>query len=135
MSTLFQRVLDSEDGSVSLHGLLHVGSDLSRSHGTLRVSEFIESFDGFLTSILGEFRLGFTILDEFSSLLGSSSTEDDQIQEGVGTQTVSTMDGGATDFTSSHETRNDLVITVFIDGQSLMEIIYKNPMNKIILES
>ena len=43
------------------------------------------------------------------NVVGAGTTEDDNIKEGVGTETVSTMDRDASSFTSGIETRNNFV--------------------------
>lgn len=57
-----------------------------------------------------------------TDVVGDSTTEDDDIEEGVGTETVSTVDGDRRSLSSGVETRNDLVVAVLINGEDLTSV-------------
>jgi hypothetical protein len=52
----------------------------------------------------------------------NSTTKDNQIQERVGTQTVSTVDRHASGLTAGVETGDDLVLTVLVDSENLTSV-------------
>mmetsp|Transcript_32133 Transcript_32133/g.36466 ORF Transcript_32133/g.36466 Transcript_32133/m.36466 type:complete len:356 (-) Transcript_32133:748-1815(-) len=111
-TTFFQNVLDSEHTSVTLHGGLHGISNFSSAEFTLGVSNFVNLVQGFHTGISRQLRLSSSGLDQFLASQRSGSSENNDIQQRVSTQSVGTMDRGTSDFSSGHESRNDDVFSV-----------------------
>jgi len=118
-AALLEEVLASEDSSVSLHDLLHGQSDLSSGLSSLRVSDSVKVSNGLLTSILGKFSLSLARLEGFNSGVSCPSAEDDEIKERVGTKSISTVNRCASDFTSSKETVNNLILSISTLGDDL----------------
>mmetsp|Transcript_11997 Transcript_11997/g.21516 ORF Transcript_11997/g.21516 Transcript_11997/m.21516 type:complete len:570 (-) Transcript_11997:118-1827(-) len=108
-ATLLEGGLGAEDGSVVLHDALHVAADLGSAEVTLGEAELVKAGKALLAGVGGKGLVGSVGLEDLTDTVGASTTEDDDIEEGVGTKTVGTMDRGASSLTSSHETANNLV--------------------------
>lgn len=54
--------------------------------------------------------------------MGNGAAENDQVEERVGTQTVSTVDRHASSLTAREETGNDLVVARLVDGKNLTSV-------------
>jgi len=131
-AALLEEILASEDSSVSLHGLLHGQSDLSCGLSSLRISEFVKVSNGLLTSILGKFSLSLARLESFNSSVSCSSAKDDEIKERVGTKSVSSVNRCASDFTSSKETVNNLILSVSTLGDDLSLPVSRNTTHVVV---
>jgi hypothetical protein len=90
-AALLEEILASEDSCVSLHGLLHGQSNLSGGLSTLRISESVKVSNGLLTSILGKLSLSLARLESLNSGVSCSSAKDDEIEERVGSKSVSSV--------------------------------------------
>lgn len=122
LDTLVQRLLGTEDADISLHSLLHGQSDLGGALGAVRVADLVEDLDGLGTSIGGDgLGLG-TGSEVVTDGVGDGTTEDDQVQEGVGTKTVGTVDGDTGSLTAGEEARHDLVVAGLVHGQDLTSV-------------
>jgi len=92
LAALLKEVLLSEDSSMTLHSLLHSHSNLSSGLSSLGESDSVKVRNGLLTSILRELLLSLTGLESLNCGVGSSSSEDNEIEERVGSKSVSTVD-------------------------------------------
>lgn len=61
-----------------------------------------------------------------TDVVGSGTTENDDIQKRVGTETVRAMHRNASSFTSSVKTRDDLVFAISIDSDHLAGVLGRN---------
>ena len=118
-TALLQEVLSAENSSVFLHGLLHFQSNLSSARASSRVSKHVEVGNALFASIRGQLTLGLARLLVLFSSLGASTTENDQVEERVSTESVGTMDRSTCSLTAGEQTFNDLVITLRVLGKDL----------------
>eukprot|EP01084_Bolivina_argentea_P137075 241402_1 len=109
--TLLHQLLRPEDRGVEGHGLLHTLTEAGGGDVTLVVEDLIQVGNGLHTRILGEVGLGASLLGQVEDHgVGARLTEDDDIEQGVGSQAVGTVDGGAGGLTSSQEAGHDGVL-------------------------
>lgn len=119
LDTLVQGLLCPEDADVRLHRLLHGQTDLSRALWSIRRPDLVEHLDRLGTSISADWLVLGTRGEVIADSVRDSTAKDDQIQEGVGSQAVGTVDGHASGFTTGEQTRDDLVVAALIDGEHL----------------
>jgi hypothetical protein len=55
--------------------------------------------------------------------VGNGTTEDNQIEQRVGTETVGTVDGNASSLTASEKTWNNLVLALLINSENLTSVL------------
>ena len=101
-----------EDGSISLHGLLHVQPNLGGRQRSGGVANVVEELDALEASILGDLLVGLSRLEGLLDVVGASTAKDDDVQERVGTKTVSTVDRDTCCLARSIQPRNNLVLAV-----------------------
>ena len=119
LAALLQVVLSTEDSGVFLHGLLHVKSNLGSGAASRGEAKTVQVGDAFFTSVSGELTLGLAWLVVLAGGLSGTTAEDDQVEERVGSETVGTVDGGASGFTTCEQTANQLVVALGVLGQDL----------------
>lgn len=61
-----------------------------------------------------------------TDVVGNSATEDDDVEERIGAETVGSVDGDGGSFTGSIEARNDDVVSVLVDGEHLTSVLGGN---------
>lgn len=123
LHTLIQGLLCSEHANIGLHDLLHRQSNLSGRLGSISGSDLVQHLDGLGTSI-GLHRLVRHVrLEVVTDGVRDRTAEDDQVEKGVGTETVGTVDGHAGGFTAGEETGDDLVVALLVDGQDLTSVL------------
>jgi hypothetical protein len=130
--TLIERLLSSEDGNVGLHDLLHLEADFGSRLRAIRCTDLVENGDGISTSISGD---GISLLaraEVIADSVGNSTTEDDKIEERVGTKTVSSVDGDGGSFTTSEQTWDDLIITLGILSDDLTSVLGRNTTHVVV---
>lgn len=149
LDTLVERSLRTEDGSISLHSLLHVETNLGSGLGTVSFAimasvEFIEArgqasspnlieeIDSLQTGLSRDLLVGLSRGHGITDVVSDGTTEDDDIEEGVGTETVSTVHGNRSGFTSGVETRDDLVVAVLVDGDDLTSVAGRNTAHVVV---
>lgn len=121
--TIVQGLLGTENGDVRLHGLLHGQADVGGGAGTVRLADLVEVLDGVGGGVgaqgleLGAGARGVT------DLVGDGTAKDDKIQQGVGTQTVGTVDGHTGGLTAGVQTGDNLVVAGLVDGQDLTSVL------------
>jgi len=76
LNTIIQKFLVSEDSGVSLHGLLHLRSELGSWLSSGRESQVVEHFDSLFSSVSLQFFLGLAWLEVLNSGVSGSSSED-----------------------------------------------------------
>src|SRR5690606_11288655 len=64
--------------------------------------------------------------------VGDSTTEDDEIEEGVGTKTVSAVDGDTSGFTGGIETRNDNIVALIVDRQDFTGVLGRDTTHVVV---
>jgi hypothetical protein len=100
-------------GSVThLHGLLHLKSDVSGGEGTARVPDPVEVLDRLPSQVGGHLLVGLSGLEGLGDVKGASSSEDDDVKEGVGTESVGSVDGHTGGLSSGVESRDDDVVSI-----------------------
>ncbi len=123
LNTLVQRLLGTENGDVSLHDLLHVGSDLVGGQWSVGSADLVEKGDGLSTSISADLLVWHARLEVVADGMGDGTTEHNEIEEGVGTETVGSVDGNASGFTAGEETWNDLVLALLVNSKNLTGVL------------
>lgn len=122
LDTLVQRLLRPEDGDIALHDLLHGQTNLGGVLGAVGGTDLVENLDRVSTSISRqrvELRAG---LEVVADGVRDGTAEDDEIEEGVGTETVSTVDGHTGSLTAGEETGHNLVLALLVDGKNLTSV-------------
>ena len=119
VDTVLQALFRPEDRDISLHGPLHSLADLGGGTGSAGGPDLVEVLDLLGTVVGGDGLEGLAGGSLVTDGVGDGSSEDDEIEQGVGTETVSTVDGHASSFTASVETGDDLVVALSIDGEDL----------------
>lgn len=119
LDSVRKRALRTEDGSIVLHRLLHVEPDLARVLGSIARSDLVQTLDAVHTGILRDLLVGHAGLEVRGNVVGAGATKDDDVEEGVGSETVGTVDGNAGGLTSGVESRNDDVVAVLRSQNSL----------------
>lgn len=114
LDTFVQSFLGSEHSTSLLHGLLHGQSNLGSGLGTVGVSQLIKVGDGVQTKVLRNRLERSTWGQGVSDGVGDGSTENNQVQQRVGTQSVSTVNGGTGNFTTSQQARNNFILALLV---------------------
>ena len=112
--------------SIRLHCLLHLQADLRGVEGAVGVPDLIEEFNAFDARLFGNTFVGFARCQVLLDVDCTSTTEDDDIEEGVGSETVGSVNRYASSLTCSVEPRNNLVFAVLINGQNLAGVLGRN---------
>ena len=123
LDTLVERLLGTEDGDIGLHDLLHGEADLVGGLGTFGSADLVDDIDGLGTSVGGDLLLLLSGSEVVTNGVRNSTTEDDQVEEGVGTKTVGTVDGDTGGLTTGEETGDDLVVALSILSNDLTGVL------------
>ena len=123
LNTLIQRGLGTEDGSIVLHDLLHVQAQVSSRDGASGVTKLVQVGNGLGTGISSQGLVGRVGGQSITNVVSASTTEDDDIQERVGTKTVSSVDRDAGSLAGSVQAGDDRVLSVLIDSQDLSSVL------------
>jgi hypothetical protein len=123
LDTLIQRRLCSEDGGIGLHSLLHVASDSSGRQGSRRVPDFVELLDRLSSKVVLHGLVWCTRGQVLLDVVGACSTENDNVEQRVGSESVGSVDRDTGGFTSSVKTWNDLVFSLFVDSEDLSSVL------------
>lgn len=67
--------------------------------------------------------MGLSRGEVLSDVVGASTTEDDDIQKRVGTETVSTVDGDTSSLASGVQSGDDLVLAVFVNRDDFTSVL------------
>ena len=78
------------------------------------------------TSLFGDLLVWLARRERLLDIVSASTAEDDNVKQGVGTETVSAVDGNRSSFTSGVETGNNLVVAVLVDGENLTSVPGRN---------
>jgi hypothetical protein len=123
LNTLIQGGLGTEDSGIVLHDLLHVQAKVGSGDGASGVAELVQVGNGLSAGIRGQGLVGGVGGQGIANVVSASTTKDDNIQERVGTETVSSVDRDTGSFTGSVQTGNNLVVSVLINGQDLSSVL------------
>ncbi|SGY16829.1 BQ5605_C012g07003 [Microbotryum silenes-dioicae] len=123
LDTVLKRVLCAEHGRIVLHRLLHVQSDLGRRLGAVGGADLVQSRDRVETGVGRDLLVRLPGLERLRDVVGDSATEDDNVEERVGTETVRAVDGNTGGLAGGVETRHDLVLAVLVNGQDLTGVL------------
>mmetsp|Transcript_18145 Transcript_18145/g.53028 ORF Transcript_18145/g.53028 Transcript_18145/m.53028 type:complete len:423 (-) Transcript_18145:356-1624(-) len=107
-----QHLRSAIDSSVLLHDLLHLEAKTGRWDIALGIAEFVEVCDRGITRILGQRWHRCSRLGNLCDAICAGSPEDDNVQEGVGTESVGAVDRSASDLACSKESRDDGVVVL-----------------------
>lgn len=132
LDTLVERLLGTENGNVGLHDLLHGEADLVGGLGTLGSADLVDDVDGLGTGVGGD---GLELLsgsEVVTDGVRNSTTEDNQVEERVGTKTVSTVDGDTSGLTTGEETLDDLVVTLSVLGKDLTSVLGRDTTHVVV---
>ena len=132
LDTLVERLLGTENGNVGLHDLLHGEADLVGALGTLGSADLVDDVDGLGTSIGGDLLELLSGGEVVTDGVRNSATEDDQVEEGVGTKTVSTVDGDTGGLTAGEETGDDLVVTLSILSDDFTSVLGRDTTHVVV---
>jgi len=132
LDTLVERLLGTEDGNIGLHDLLHGEANLVGGLGTLGSADLVDDVDSLGTSVGGDLLLLLSGSEVVTDSVRNSTTEDDQIEEGVGTKTVSTVDGDTGGLTASEETGDNLVVALSILSDDLTSVLGGNTTHVVV---
>jgi len=112
--------------------LLHLKAELGSGDGARGVASLVEAGNGLLTSIGGESREGLTGLVGVGNAVGTGATEDDNVEQRVGTETVSTVDGDASSLTGSVEAWDNGVGVTVLEGKDLTVVVGGNTTHVVV---
>ena len=107
--TFLEQLRRAVHGSVLLHGLLQLVAQLSGADGSLLVANLVQALDGVEAGVAKRLVRGARGCD-FGNTVGAGAAEDNNIQKGVGTETVGTVDGSAGCLTSGEQTLHNAVL-------------------------
>lgn len=122
LHTLIQALLGTEDADIALHGLLHRKTDLSSALRAVSIAELVEDLNRVSTSISAERLESLARGEVIADSVGNGTAENNQVEQGVGTETVSTVDGHASGFTTGEETGHNLVVALLINSEHLTSV-------------
>eukprot|EP00754_Rhynchopus_humris_P011124 Rhum_TRINITY_DN14212_c1_g1::Rhum_TRINITY_DN14212_c1_g1_i1::g.73847::m.73847 len=108
LTSLQQQLLRTEDGRVQRHGLLHGLPQARRRDVALVVQRLVQARDRHLARVLRERVLRAAVLRQREGDgVGARLAEDDNVEEGVGTQAVGTVHRRTRRLTRGQQTRDD----------------------------
>jgi hypothetical protein len=111
--TLFERSFITEHSGMSLHGALHLLSDLGSRTCTVRITNAVNPSNTFFSSILLELGDALARFEIGSNMVGAGTAEYNNIQQRIGSETVGAVYRSTSSLTSSIETRHNVIwITV-----------------------
>jgi hypothetical protein len=111
-NALIKTLLSSEHGSICLHGLLHSQSQFSSWLWSVAVPNVIEIFDSFEPCIFGDSFVRLALLCMILNVECACSSKDHNVQQGVGTEAIGTVDGNTCGFSSRVEAGNDDIFPI-----------------------
>lgn len=117
--TILKRLLGSENGDIHLHGSLHLVSNGSGGQRTVGVSHLVKVSNGLVTNVSRDRGKRSTGGKSLGDSVGNGSAEDNQIEQGVGSKSVGTVDGDTGGLTTGEQTLDNLVLTVLILSKDL----------------
>lgn len=120
--TLVQALLGTENADVSLHSLLHAETDLGSALGAVRGADLVENLNVVSTGVGGNGLQLVAGVEVVADGVGNSAAKHNEIQERVGTETVSTVDRHASGLTTGEQARDDLVVARLVNGDDLTSV-------------
>lgn len=121
-NTRVQALLRPEHADLGLHGLLHGETDLGGALGAVRRPDLVEHLDGLGTGIGADGCVLGARGEVVADGVGDGTAENDQVEKGVGSETVGTVHGHASSLAAGKQTRNDLVVTALVDRENLTSV-------------
>ena len=134
---MIQAGLCPEDAEVRLHRLLHLASEFERGQRSGRGPDAVQDLDGIRSGVGPERLQRLARLELVPDRVRDGSTEDDEIQQGVGPQSVGAVHGHARGFAAGEETRDDVVLAVvvvviIVDGDHLARVPGGDPAHVVV---
>jgi len=126
LDTLVERLLGSEDRDIGLHDLLHSATDLVGALRSVGGSDVVDGFDGIGTSVGRDLSVLLAWAEAVSDGVGDGTAKDDQIEEGVGSETVGTVNRDTSSLSASEKTWNDLVLSSLVNGKNLTSVLCRD---------
>ena len=93
-----------------------------RSRSGESVPDLIQELDALNTCLFGNLLVRFAWCKRLRYVVRTGATENDDVEEGICTETVGTVYGHTSGFASSVEARHDLVLPVLVDGKHLASV-------------
>lgn len=119
LDALIKGLLGTENADIALHSLLHSKANLGGALGAIGGADLVKNLNRLGTGIsLNRLQL-LARLEVVADGVGNGTAENDQVEERVGTETVSTVDRHASSLTASEQTRDNLVVTRLINSENL----------------
>ena len=130
--TFVKTLLGTENADISLHSLLHRQTNLGSALGTVGSADLIKDLDVLGTGVGREGLVLVAGVEVVADGVGDGTSEDDEIEKGVGTETVSTVDRDTSGLTAGEQTRNNLVVALLVDGQDLTSVASGNTTHVVV---
>jgi len=111
---------------------LHVGPDLCGRLGSGRSSDLVQVLDTLHARILGDLIVGLARLKVLANVVGARTAKDDEIEKGVGSKTVGTMNRDTGSFTSRVQALDDLVLALAVLGDDLAVVVGRNAAHVVV---
>ena len=112
-----------EDGDIGLHNLLHCAADVVRALGAISRANLVNYADGVGARVGGDLSVRLARREVVADGVAHGTAEDDQVEEGVGTQAVGTVDRDTSSLTAGEETWHDLVLAALVDGNDFTSVL------------
>ncbi len=107
-------ISSSEDSCMSLHGPLHLQPEVGGGSAAVGEADLVQVGYGFLSCVGAQITDFLPRLADLGDGLGAGAAEDDEVEQGVGAETVGTVHGGAGGLAGGEEAWNDLVLAVLV---------------------
>lgn len=131
-NTLIQRFLSSENADIGLHDLLHGASNLVGTLGAVSGSDLVNDVDRLSTSVSRHLGVLLARVKVIPDGVADSTTENNQIKERVGTETVRTVDGHTCGLTACEETWNNLVVALGVLSKDLTSVLGRDTTHVVV---
>lgn len=90
--------------------------------GAIGVPDLIKELDTLNAGFFRDLFVGLSRRKVLLDVVGAGTTENDDIEKGVCSQSVGSMDRHTSGLTRSIESRNNLVLAILVDGQNFTRV-------------
>ena len=90
--------------------------------GTVGVPDLIEELDTLNAGFLRDLFMGLPRCQVLLNVVGAGTTKNDDIEKGVCSQSVGSVDRYTRGLTRSIESRDNLVLAILVDGQNFARV-------------
>mmetsp|Transcript_13059 Transcript_13059/g.24770 ORF Transcript_13059/g.24770 Transcript_13059/m.24770 type:complete len:462 (-) Transcript_13059:507-1892(-) len=126
LASLFQGLLSSEDGSIRLHGLLHALSQLGCLEVPSVVPNLVQPLEAVRTGIWLQWLVWLSGLHCFRNPQSTGPSEDNNVQQGIGTKSVRPVNASTRSLASSHESWQDRIGVVLCCHDHLSVVVCRD---------